>query len=246
MSTEVLAAWAAVVAAVTGLGTLLVAVVAARYAKKQVDGARAQLDEARTLRKEQAQPYVVMYAEPAEHDPNVIDLVLKNFGTTAALDVRPDVQPALRQSRSGGSARDIMLPAVIPILAPGQEWRTFWDHGIARHDVNLPDRHEGLVRFRDSEGKEHQTPVLLVWSILMNKSWIESYGAHHAAQALRGLDKTLAKWLRQDKVLQVATYDGKKRDREQAARQAAQDAVVDRLNPSTEPTVIEEGPPANQ
>ena len=57
------------------LATLLVAVVASRHAKRQVDGARAQLDEARALRREQAQPHVVLYAEPSAISPDFIDLV---------------------------------------------------------------------------------------------------------------------------------------------------------------------------
>lgn len=50
--------------------------------------ARGQLRETRRLREEQAQPYVIVFAETSEAGQWVVDLVVKNFGTTAAKDVR--------------------------------------------------------------------------------------------------------------------------------------------------------------
>jgi hypothetical protein len=44
-----------------------------------------QLGEARRLRLEQAQPYVVAYMEPSAGAWWLIDLVVRNFDTTAAM-----------------------------------------------------------------------------------------------------------------------------------------------------------------
>jgi hypothetical protein len=62
---EVWSALAAWVAVVVGIATIIVA---GRYAKEQVAKAQGQIDEARRTREEQAQPNVVMYAEPNEVD----------------------------------------------------------------------------------------------------------------------------------------------------------------------------------
>src|ERR1700723_3494589 len=47
-----------------------------------------QLGEAKRLREAQAQPYVVVFTDDAAGDPQNVDLVIKNFGTTAATNVR--------------------------------------------------------------------------------------------------------------------------------------------------------------
>lgn len=59
----------------SSLASLVVAVLAVRCAERQVDGARAQLEGARALRREQAQPYVVVHAETDRSRPDVIDVL---------------------------------------------------------------------------------------------------------------------------------------------------------------------------
>lgn len=49
--------------------------------------------------------------------------------------------------------REVWLPTEIPVLVPQQEWRTRWDLGPNRRDAGLPDRHEAVVTFTDSEGR---------------------------------------------------------------------------------------------
>jgi hypothetical protein len=88
--TDVVSAIGAIVAAVAAVATVVVAIVAALYAKRQLTGLReqltvagAQLDEARTLRREQAQPYVVAYARPNPVHSETIDIVVRIFGPPA-------------------------------------------------------------------------------------------------------------------------------------------------------------------
>src|SRR5215212_1433976 len=52
-----------------------------------------QLNEAARLRREQAQPYVVAYIQPSPAAPFLAEIVLKNFGATAAQDVRLTITP---------------------------------------------------------------------------------------------------------------------------------------------------------
>jgi hypothetical protein len=228
----VLAALAGVVAALTAVGTLIatvgavaVAVVAARYAKGQVDGARAQLEEARDLRREQAQPYVVVYAEADSTAPHFVDVVIKNLGATGAYDLRVTCSPTLMSADPDGGAPEVLTLPRLPFLAPGQEWRTFWDSTIEREEANLPDRYALTATYADSSGPLPPTPSVLDWSTFRHRTWLERKTVHHAAASIAGIETALKGWVKSDKVIRVATYDGPERDahaaeqREQRRRQ---------------------------
>lgn len=170
-----------------------------------------QLGETRRLRLEQAQPYVVVFMEPSQAGSWFVELVVRNFGATAAHDVRLNIDPAPRTQ--SGSRDQVWLPAVIPVLAPGQEWRTFWDTG-ERVGSDLPDRHEAVVAFTDSVGRRLPAlPSILDWGVFENRATIELYGIHHAAKALRQIDKTLTGWReRPSGGLKVYVRDGDAKD----------------------------------
>ncbi|HEX2413715.1 MAG TPA: hypothetical protein VHJ37_00735, partial [Thermoleophilaceae bacterium] len=87
-------AWAALATWITAA----VAVAAGYVALGQLGEARhARLEQAR-LRKEQAQPYVMAYIEFSEASTFLVDLVVRNFGATAAHDVALEIDPAPRRS----------------------------------------------------------------------------------------------------------------------------------------------------
>jgi hypothetical protein len=145
-------AWSAAAA----WSTLLVALVAARVAY-------GQLQEAARLRREQAQPYVVAFMEPSVADEVHVDLVLKNLGATAALDVQVHIEPQPRRAKQPGLSEALEVPAALPVLVPGHEWRAFWDSIHQRKDSSLPDVHEAVVTFGDSIGKRHEYRFVLDW-----------------------------------------------------------------------------------
>lgn len=180
-----------------------------------------QVLEARALRKEQAQPYVTAFMEPTAADPQLIDIVVRNFGTTAAHDITMAASPPLQRSGPGGSdnIEDVWIPSVIPILAPGQEWRTFWDFGRVRLDTELPDRHELVASFRDSRGKSLEIASVLDWSQYKGRRWVELRTVHHAAKALQSIDATMKKWREDPKGgLAVFVRDGRTKDEGRARR----------------------------
>jgi hypothetical protein len=144
------AAWVAVA---VGIATV---VVAGRYAKQQVEKAQEQVREAQSARldqerqaqeaietqvriaEEQAQPNVVLYTELNPSVKQFIEVVVKNFGTTPAYNVKALIGPPLKATPnllSAGKLADVVIPE-FPILAPGQEWRTGWDHTVARKRHN--------------------------------------------------------------------------------------------------------------
>lgn len=175
--------------------TFAVALAAALYARAQVSEGKQARKQAASLEVERSQPNVVMYTEPSSASQVLVDLVIKNYGLTAAFDVRTDLEPALeRTGRAGGVAEVVAVPEVIPFLAPGQEWRTLWDNGLARKDSGLPDRHEGFIRYRGIEGAERESPVVLDWSIYKTRRWVELRTVHHAAKALEEIQRNQKKW----------------------------------------------------
>jgi hypothetical protein len=216
--TDIAAAAGALVAALAAVATVIVAVVAARYAKKQVDGVRDQLTEARALRREQAQPYVVVSAVPNRVSPHAVEIVIQNLGTTGARDVRIACSPPLVRTDQLGGAEQVRLPEVIPFLAPGQEWRTFWDHGVERgRDIyDLPDRYDITATYTDSFDTSHTTPSMLDWSVFRQRMWVTERTVHDAAKTLESIDKTLKALTRADRIQRVATYDGPELDRQHA------------------------------
>jgi hypothetical protein len=156
--------------------------------------ARSQLGEARRLRREQAQPYVVVFMDHSAADPQLLDLVVRNFGTTAATDVVLRIEPKpQRASASPEGYRDVWLPDRIPTLVPAQEWRQLWDFSPRRGETDLPERHEAVVTFKDSQGKEHRFEYLLDWGATRSRMYVTTYGVHHGVKALREISDTLSK-----------------------------------------------------
>ena len=227
--TDVLSAWSAFGAAIFGLLTLGVAIVAAVYAKGQLDGLRRslnvasgqltvasdQLEEARTLRREQAQPYVMMSATPYEAVPEFVEIVIKNFGTTGARDVVISYTPPLVRTDQDGGAQEVKLPGTIPFLAPGQERRTFWDSGRERSEDryrHLPTRHDVSITYVDSFDEVHTTPAVLDWDLFTSCEWIVEKGVHQGVGQLEKIAKDLHKIAVPQQMTKVAVYDGPKQD----------------------------------
>lgn len=171
--------------------------------------------EARRLRQEQAQPYVVAYMEPSSATPHIIDLVVRNFGMTAAYDVEVSISPSLERSIQGGEPEAVWLFDRLPVLVPGQEWRTMWDFGPSRADSDLPDRHNATVSYRDSKGRDMQPlSTVLDWTAYMGRRWVTVYGIHDAAKALREIDKRMKQWGEGFRGLSVFVRDADRIDEE--------------------------------
>jgi len=158
--------------------------------------ALSQLGEARRLRIEQAQPYVAVYMDRTPGHDHLIDLVVRNFGTTVARDIRLQITPHPRRAAAQShDLKDVRLPVVIPTLAPGQEWRTWWDFTTQRFKTELPDRHDATVTYRDSQDKELlSTPSVLDWAAYRGRPSATTYGLHEAVAALQEIEKTLGSW----------------------------------------------------
>lgn len=201
-------AWSAI-AAWVGVGIALgAALVAVR-----------QVKEARRLRSEQAQPYVAVYADPSPSSPKNIDLVIKNFGSTAATDVRVKFSPP-PDSAVLKELSPISTPELIPILVPGQEWRTFWDATPARHAAsNLPHLYTADVAFQDSRRRQtFEFQFKLDWKAIMGRGFVRVYNVHDGARALTEISKALGAATSTDGAINIVTRDGDALDERRSGR----------------------------
>jgi hypothetical protein len=173
-----------------------------------------QLRLGQRLRAEQAQPYVVIYAEHNEAHPHFIDLIVKNFGATAAHDISITIDPQLTRS-AGGEIEDVKGPDHIRTLVPGQEWRTFWDSTIHREELEMPPSYTASIRFKDSRDTQLGPYTFeLDWGQIMDRGWIVTYGMHQLAEALRET-RDLLKHRGDTRYHHVLAYSGDEHDKRQ-------------------------------
>lgn len=161
-------AWTAIASLLTG-GLLLVAVVAALYAGRQVRIAREQGEESRAARAEASRPYVIVTIESSRTGPPLFDLVVRNIGQRPAVNVSITLDPPpVRASEAGGYelSKIKMLNEPIAMVAPDQEMRTFYDNQGERHGrTTCPPR----TRSR-SPTRIHQvtpTPRAACWTSML-------------------------------------------------------------------------------
>ena len=83
-----------------------------------------------------------MYTQVNPYVSQMLELVVKNFGNTPAYNITMEFDPTPQVSPEsvGEGATDLAYPSLIPILAPEQEWRTWWDSAVARKDAGLVSR----------------------------------------------------------------------------------------------------------
>lgn len=211
-----------VVTAIGAALTAIVAVVALVIAVQQVKEAKRARVQAAYLDAERSQPYVVAYMEASGATPALIDLVIKNYGVTAAYDVRFTVEPW--PARVIEPSGPLAVPENIPVLAPGQEWRTLWDSGFDRNrdGVDMPKEHRGSVKFRGLNDVERESAVTLDWNIYSGRRWVTVHTVHDVAKQLKDIADTVSKWTEGLHGLSVTVRDGDKQDAEFRAELAAE------------------------
>jgi hypothetical protein len=173
-----------------------------------------QINRNRRLEAEQARPHVAMHMEPHAADWHVIELVVRNFGRTAAYDIRfsfpnpPTVAEYENAADGYADITELQLPRELPVLAPGQEWRMVWDSALDRTQIGsgIESRFTGTVIYHDRPGRPGrrrfwqrkrpalETKVVLDWDALPPVQRIELMTTHDLAkrekqklELLRGL-----------------------------------------------------------
>ncbi|OBA81179.1 hypothetical protein A9W99_14655 [Mycobacterium sp. 1164966.3] len=161
-----------------------------------------QIRRNRQLAAEQIRPHVGMLMEPHVTDWHVIEVVVRNFGRTAAYDIRfsfptPPTVAAYENASDGyADVVELQLPRELPTLAPGQEWRMVWDSALDRAEIGnaIESRFEGSViyydrpeqpkgwRFWKRPRKPLETKVVLDWDALPPVQRIELMTSHDLAK----------------------------------------------------------------
>ena len=173
-----IAAWAGLA---LGLGALLFT---ARALKRN-----------RLIKSDELRPHVVVYMEPHPADWHVIELVVRNFGKSAAHNIRFEFTHPLTVGRYEDTREDglpeiaeLRLPSELTQLAPGQEWRTVWDSAISREEFGgqIRARVEGPVHYGDrpagGKGREFDAEVVLDWATLQPVQRLELMTTHDLAK----------------------------------------------------------------
>ncbi|UTT63581.1 hypothetical protein [Microcella humidisoli] len=170
--------------AVGSMGTLAVALAAAVFAYFQVR-------EAAKTRRDQARPYVVAFLERSAHSS--VDLIIKNFGQTAARDIRLVWDRPVRSTFGRGKGEEMKLPDALPILAPGQEWKTVWDFNGRRIDEAEP-AHLLELSFRGTRRREvHREEFEIGSKHLHHEMRIVRNGLHEINDSLGKIERRIAK-----------------------------------------------------
>lgn len=189
-------AWLAVAIWVT-LGVVVVALLVANH----------QLRQTRRLRAERSRPQVAMFMEPHATDWQLIELVVRNFGATAAYDIRwsfpnPPTVAAYENAHDGYADVIVLtLPDRLPSLAPGQEWRLVWDSARDRAQIGnqIESRFTGTLTYydrpadpaprwwrqgplRETRRRPLHTDVSLDWEALPPTQRIELMTTHDLAR----------------------------------------------------------------
>ncbi|MGW0043460.1 hypothetical protein [Rhodococcus sp. NPDC003348] len=222
--------------------TALIALIALVYAKGQLSEASHARRQARDLADEVAQPYVVAYIEPSAASAQLIDLVIKNFGQTGASAVRLSLTPKPQVApEGGGPAKALAIPDPIAYLAPGQEWRTFWDSGLSRVKSDLSESHEGVVTFRNEKGELRSTPAVLDFKT-MQRTWVNVKTIHDAAKSLDAIKKEIGNFhaLKQRRLNVSAEVQADSDQVDRVLRQlgVSADSGVDDLNDRDDDTPV--------
>lgn len=181
--------WIQATAAIAVAGTAVVALI---YAGRQLQLARQARDEA-------SQPFVVAFLDVDPVGLPLVNLVIKNFGSTPAYDIDIAISPAFVRTDGGGGTEAVAVPTRLPVLVPGQEWHTFADSGRDRHNRHdLPRSHSveltyGRVPGRDSKrgAQKYETPSVLDWTAFESRTYTDVRTVHDLTKEIEKLRKSL-------------------------------------------------------
>ena len=201
-------------AAASTLLTFAVAIIAAFYAKSQVDHARNE-------RRERDRPFVTVSLQPSHSI--VANIVIKNEGATLAKSVRFSFDPAWESSnpertRIRGSK---VFRDGIPNLVPGQEIRIFADMFPDRYKSDLPTSYRVEIGCEGAGGARYDETYTLDFDVFHGYSTATLYDVHDVADALRKMNQRMGGWTeRTGGPLRTVSRDGDKADAGKAAEYA--------------------------
>lgn len=186
-----LAMWSDIATIVAAVGTLLAALFAL-WAIRQTS----------SLTRQKAQPYVAASLEPHQHVPWVMELVVANYGQTAATNVHITIDPeplrvVLENPDPDGPTKETPLPypKTLSVLVPGQRWGTTWDSIFMRHKHDkLPTRYTITLTYDGIEGEQQpQTEYVLDWDMYLARGHLGYKTISNIGDDIAGIKKAMDK-----------------------------------------------------
>ena len=250
-------AWTAVTALLTA-GLLVVALLAALYAARQVKIAREQAEESRKAGLEASRPYVIVTIEPSKASQHLFDLVVRNIGQRPAVRVLIALKPPpVRANESEGHelANAKMLNQPVAMIAPQQELRAFYDSHIERNGrEDVPMSHEVSLQYQDSSGRMYEEVSVIDLEAMKGAMFTQVKTLHDVGESLAEIQKTLkdASVLTRrgsvevEAAVEPRTEREARRLREADEAQRRHDQLVARLQPRAAPPEREQARPLLQ
>lgn len=186
------------IAAIAACAQAVVLVVAAIIAFRQVQ-------EARRVREEQAQPYVIVSLQTDPASPFMLNLIIENMGKTVAREVFVTFEPQLISSldKDGDPNRLSEWTALkegIRTLVPGQSMSTLVDSLMIRYagggSPQLREKVRATVRYTgDGESpKRYRYDYDLDFNVFFGQHWIGRKGIDDLVKSVDEIRKTLEGW----------------------------------------------------
>ena len=162
-------------------GLLLVAFATAIFAV-------VQLRDSRELRFQQARPYVVAGLRRVDH--GIVELYVKNFGKTAAYNVRFASEPKLE---SVTDAEAFRVFDTLPTLVPSEEWSTIWEIRAYERAKggSFSNRYDVTISYTGNDGRSKRSLVdrfVLDWEPHLNTTYLTEHSIHDVAAALKKIE----------------------------------------------------------
>ena len=231
--------WTAV-AALAAAATLVVAIIAALYARRQIQIAHQQSEDNRKAQAEADRPYVIVSLESGETTRSFVDLIVQNIGRRPAFDVRISLDPPpVRANEVPGYelAKMRLLNEPISQIAPAQALRAFFDSQIERHSrTDLPSVYTATLTYRDSGGGNYSESATVDVRALQGVMYTDVYTVHHVAKELKEVTKALKRsgllngaTLSVDASVEPRDARREREEREAAERRAKHEALVARM-----------------
>lgn len=159
-----------------------------------------QVREARTLRREQTRPYVIVYLRLHPESPSVAEIVVENIGATPAKDVRVAIDPPFVSSldRGGGGRVDTwgLIARGVAQIAPHQQLSTFADVLHSRFgDESLLSSYTVKIPYKDGRGKEKFTDTsVLDFDAFRGKHYLTPKNIGDVVDQLKKVASVLESW----------------------------------------------------
>ena len=221
--------------AAAAFGQLAVLILAARYARNQVEEARRLREAGQQLQEAEARPYVMVDFELGDRPP-FINLVVANLGKTMARNVRIEVDPSFESSLDAKVPVPVgklkLFTEGIPSLAPGKRIVVLFEV-LHQRPKELPTAYLVTLRYDGERGPLPADEQWLDLELYRNLLSVDRDTIHNVSKTLTKLLRRFEQWSAgpEGGLLVLSPDDKRKRDGEFLAwveeEQAAEQAEAD-------------------